>query len=86
MQKTDNTLIHIGGGNYIGKARLIAAVSPESAPIKRLITDARESGNLIDATFGKRTKSVFIMDSGHIVLSFVKTERILENGSEIADE
>jgi regulator of extracellular matrix RemA (YlzA/DUF370 family) len=64
------SLIHIGGGNYINEARLVSAVLPDSAPIKRVIQDARKCGMLIDATYGKRTKSVLIMDSGHVVLSF----------------
>jgi regulator of extracellular matrix RemA (YlzA/DUF370 family) len=69
-------LIHIGGGNFINGDRLISAVIPDSAPIKRVITDAREQNLLIDATYGKRTKSVLILDSGHVVLSFKSFEKI----------
>jgi regulator of extracellular matrix RemA (YlzA/DUF370 family) len=77
MSNEKSEFLHIGGGNLINPMRLIAAVSPESAPIKRLITDARDKGSLIDATYGKRTKTVFIMDSGHIILSHINTARIL---------
>jgi regulator of extracellular matrix RemA (YlzA/DUF370 family) len=70
-------LLSIGGGNYVNYDRLISAVAPESAPIKRLITDAREHNMLIDATYGKRTKSVLIMDTGHVVLSFKAAEKFL---------
>lgn len=62
-------LIPIGYGNAVSGDRLIAVVSPESAPIKRIIQDARDRGMLIDATYGRRTKSVLIMDSDHVVLS-----------------
>ena len=62
-------LIHIGFGNMVSAERVIAVVSPESAPIKRLIQESRERGMLIDATYGRKTASVFIMDSDHVVLS-----------------
>ncbi len=61
-------LIKIGYGNMVSADRLVAIVSPESAPIKRIIQDAREKGLLIDATYGRRTRAVIIMDSGHVVL------------------
>lgn len=64
-------LISIGYGNAVSAARLIAVVSPESAPIKRIIQDAKDRGMLIDATYGRKTKSVIIMDSDHIILSAV---------------
>jgi regulator of extracellular matrix RemA (YlzA/DUF370 family) len=67
-------LFPIGGGNFINGDRLVCAVAPDSAPIKRLITDAREKNLLIDATCGKRTKSVLIADTGHIILSFKPSE------------
>jgi regulator of extracellular matrix RemA (YlzA/DUF370 family) len=70
------SLIHIGGGSFINDSRLIAAVPPDSAPVKRVIGDARERSMLIDASCGKRTKSVLIMDSGHAVLSFKSAEKI----------
>ena len=56
--------------------RIIAIVSPESAPIKRIIQDAKDSGNLIDATYGRRTRAVIICDSGHIVLSAIQPETV----------
>ena len=62
-------LINIGFGNMVSANRLVAIVSPESAPIKRVIQDARESGTLIDATYGRRTRAVIITDSDHIILS-----------------
>jgi regulator of extracellular matrix RemA (YlzA/DUF370 family) len=71
-------LIHIGGGNMISDTRLIAVVSPEGAPIKRLIAEAKAKNLLIDATCGKKTKTVFIMDSGNVVLSFAEAETILK--------
>jgi regulator of extracellular matrix RemA (YlzA/DUF370 family) len=75
-------LIHIGGGNYINGDRLLSAVTPDSAPIKRVITDARDKNLLIDATYGKRTKSVLILDSGHVVLSFKSFEAIASDKEE----
>lgn len=69
-------LINIGFGNMVSASRLIAIVSPESAPIKRIIQDSRDRGSLIDATYGRRTRSVIIMDSDHVILSAVQTETI----------
>ena len=69
-------LINIGFGNIVSASRIIAIVSPESAPIKRIIQDARERGVLIDATYGRRTRAVVVMDSGHIILSAVQPETI----------
>ncbi|HBN11841.1 MAG TPA: hypothetical protein DD392_07935 [Ruminococcus sp.] len=68
--------INIGFGNMISSSRLIAVVSPESAPIKRIIQDAREKGLLIDATYGRRTRAVIIMDSSHVILSAVQPETV----------
>ena len=62
-------LINIGYGNMISAERVVSIVSPESAPIKRMIQDARERGLLIDASFGRSTRSVIVMDSGNVVLS-----------------
>ena len=62
-------LINIGFGSMVSAERLIAIVSPDSAPIKRMVQEARDRGTLIDATFGRKTKAVLIMDSDHIVLS-----------------
>ena len=69
-------LINIGFGNIISAERLISIISPESAPIKRLIQEAKDSKMAIDATYGRRTRSVIIMDSGHIILSAVQPETI----------
>ena len=69
-------LINIGFGNLVAGNRLLAVVSPESAPVKRLIQDTRDRGNLVDATFGRRTRSVILMDSGHVVLSAIQPETI----------
>lgn len=69
-------LVNIGFGNLISVERLIAVVSPDSAPVKRLVQEARDRGMLIDATFGRKTASVFIMDSDHVVLSALSTEKM----------
>ncbi|MBQ5845186.1 MAG: DUF370 domain-containing protein [Selenomonadaceae bacterium] len=70
----DIKLINIGFGNVVSANRVVAIVSPESAPIKRIIQDARERFQLIDATYGRRTRAVVIMDSGHVVLSAVQPD------------
>lgn len=64
-------LFNIGFGNVVSSSRVIAIVSPESAPIKRIIQEAKEKGMAIDATYGRRTRAVLIMDSGHVVLSAI---------------
>lgn len=69
-------LINIGFGNIVSTDRIIAIVSPESAPIKRLVQDARDSGSAVDATCGRKTRAVLIMDSGHIILSAVQPETV----------
>lgn len=69
-------LINIGFGNIIAANRVIAVVSPESAPIKRIIQEARERGMLIDATYGRRTRAVIITDSDHVVLSAIQPETV----------
>ena len=69
-------LINIGFGNIVSANRLLAVVGPESAPIKRIIQDVRDRGELIDATYGRRTRAVLIMDSGHVILSAIQTETI----------
>ena len=69
-------LINIGFGNMINAQRLVAIVSPDSAPIKRIIQECKERGTLIDATQGRRTRAVIIMDSDHIILSAVSPETI----------
>ncbi len=80
-------LINVGFGNFVSAVRLISVATPESAPIKRLIQDARDRGVLIDASCGRKTKSVLIMDSDHVVLSAISTETIaarLSGGEEEA--
>lgn len=69
-------LINIGFGNMAAANRIMAIISPESAPVKRLIQESRERGNLIDATYGRKTRSVLVMDSGQIILSAVQPETI----------
>ncbi len=69
-------LINIGFGNIVSANRLLAIVSPDSAPIKRIVQEARERAKLIDATYGRRTRAVIIMDSGHVVLSAVQPETV----------
>lgn len=61
-------LVNVGFGNFVSPERMIAAVDPESNPIKRVISQSKESGKLIDATYGRKTKAVLIMDSGHVIL------------------
>lgn len=69
-------LINIGFGNIVSANRIIAIVSPESAPIKRMVQEAKDSGMAVDATYGRRTRAVLIMDSGHVVLSAVQPETV----------
>lgn len=68
--------MNIGFGNIVAANRIVAIVSPESAPIKRIIQEAREKGILIDATYGRRTRAVIMVDSGHVVLSAVQPETV----------
>ncbi len=82
-------LINIGFGNIVSASRIIAIVGPDAAPVKRMVQDARERGLLIDATCGRRTRAVLVMDSEHIVLSAVQPETIthrLEARELITDE
>ena len=82
-------LINIGFGNIVSEERIISIVSPESAPIKRIVQEAKDSKMAIDATYGRRTRSVIIMDSGHIILSAVQPETIagrVDNGLDSDDE
>lgn len=71
-------LLNIGFGNLINTERLVTIVSPDSAPIKRLVQDARERGSLIDASYGRRTRAVLVMDSDHIILSALTPEELTE--------
>jgi hypothetical protein len=90
----DLKLINIGFGNIVSANRVVAIVSPESAPIKRIIQDARDAGRLVDATYGRRTRAVIITDSDHVVLSAIQPETVAhrfvaketaENGSHESD-
>ncbi|MCL8208809.1 MAG: DUF370 domain-containing protein [Actinomycetia bacterium] len=72
----DIKLVNIGFGNIVSANRIVAIVSPDSAPIKRIITEARDRGVLIDATYGRRTRAVIITDSDHVVLSAVQPETV----------
>lgn len=79
-------LINIGFGNMVSASRLVAIVSPESAPIKRIIQDARDRGSLIDATYGRRTRAVIVMDSDHVVLSAIQPETVANRVVEREEE
>lgn len=69
-------LINIGFGNVVSTSKLVAIVSPESAPIKRIVQEAKEKGNLIDATYGRKTRAVIITDSDHVILSSLQVETL----------
>ena len=69
-------LINIGYGNYVSAARVVALVAPDSAPIKRMIREAQERSMLIDATYGRRTRAVLIMDNDHLVLTALQPETV----------
>ena len=82
-------LVNIGFGNIVSANKIVAIVSPESAPIKRIIQEARERGMLIDATYGRRTRAVIVTDSDHIILSAVQPETVahrLETKEDVIDE
>lgn len=68
--------ISIGFGNMVASGRIVAIASPDSAPIKRLVQDAKEDGRVIDVSCGRRTRSVIITDSDHVILSAIQTETI----------
>lgn len=79
-------IINIGYSCYVLRSRIIAVVEPTSSPIKRLIQDSRDKGTLIDATYGKKTKSVIVMDSDHVILSARDPEYILKSKGETENE
>jgi regulator of extracellular matrix RemA (YlzA/DUF370 family) len=79
-------LVNIGFGNMVSANRMIAIVSPESAPIKRIIQDAKDRGTLIDATYGRRTRAVLVMDSDHVILSAVQPETVANRMIDDAQE
>lgn len=71
-----NRLVHVGFGNMVVAERVVAIINPSSAPIKRLREEARESGKLIDATQGRKTRAILITDSNHLILSAVQPETV----------
>ena len=81
-------LINIGFGNMVSASRLVAVVSPESAPIRRMIQESKDKGNLIDATYGRKTRAVIVTDSDHIILSAIQPETVGNrlNGKEDGSE
>lgn len=82
-------LINIGFGNLAAAERIVALISPESSPIKRVVQEARERGNLIDASFGRKTKTVLFTDSGHVILSALPPETLggrLDQGADTGRE
>ena len=79
-------LINIGFGNMVNANRLVAIVSPESAPIKRIIQDCKERGTLIDATQGRRTRAVIITDSDHVILTYLQSETVANRLNDDEDE
>ena len=79
-------LINIGFGNMVSASRLVAIVSPESAPIKRIMQDAKEQGTLIDATYGRRTRAVILTESDHVILSALQPETVANRFNDREDE
>ena len=77
-------LINIGYGNIVSTDRIVAIVSPDSAPIKRMVQDARETNTAVDATCGRKTRAVLIMDSGHIILSSTQPETMMQRAKKEA--
>ena len=85
-------LVNIGFGNMVNAGRIITIVSPESAPIKRLVSEAKDKGSLIDATHGRRTRAVIFTDSGHIISTYLQAETVAArvqdetDGTDFGDE
>ena len=71
-------LVNIGFGSFVSSERLVSVLSPDSAPIKRMVQDARERGNLIDASYGRKTRSILVTDGGYIILSAPTSEAMAE--------
>ena len=69
-------LLNVGFGNMVSAGRIVAVIAPDSAPVKRMVQEARDDGHLIDATAGRRTRAVLMMDTGHVILSAVQPETI----------
>jgi len=79
-------LVNIGFGNMVNADRIVAMIAPDSAPVKRVIQDAREKGMLVDASYGRKTQAVVIMDSGHVVLSGIPLDTVTGRIAEEPDE
>jgi regulator of extracellular matrix RemA (YlzA/DUF370 family) len=79
-------LLNIGYGSFLSKEKILVILAPDSAPIKRIIQDSRERGLLIDASFGRKTKSVIVMDSSHVILSALAPEQLIIRSSEKNEE
>ena len=82
----DIKLINVGYGNFISSSRIIAIIGPESAPVKRIIQEAKEERRLIDATYGRRTRAVIISDSDHVILSAIQPETIAHRVADQTDD
>lgn len=78
--------INIGFGNVVAAQRILAVLSPDSAPIKRMIQEAKERGMLVDASFGRSTRSVLLMDTDHVILSSLGPEQLSGRGSEVKED
>ncbi len=78
-------LINIGYGNFVSDNKIVTIIGPESAPVKRIVQEAKDKGTLIDASCGRRTRSVIITDSGHVVLSAIQTETIGNRVNDISE-
>ncbi|HNW05279.1 MAG TPA: DUF370 domain-containing protein [Oscillospiraceae bacterium] len=79
-------LVNIGFGNMVNADRVVAMIAPDSAPVKRVVQDAREKGMLVDASYGRKTQAVVIMDSGHVVLSGIPLDTVTGRIAEEPDE
>ena len=78
--------INIGFGNVVAAQRILAVLSPDSAPIKRMIQEAKERGMLVDASFGRSTRSVLLMETDHVILSALGPEQLSGRGSEVKED
>ena len=78
--------INIGFGSVVAAQRILAVLSPDSAPIKRMIQEAKERGMLVDASFGRSTRSVLLMDTDHVILSALGPEQLSGRGSEVKED
>lgn len=79
-------LVNIGFGGLVARERILAVVSPDSSPIKRIIQDVRERGQLVDASYGRKTQAVLVMDSGHVILSALTPEVLAQRMGGAGDE